>query len=140
MPRSLKDDVISTAESFAANFADRGNFDFSVESLRPLDDLLDEISDFVTDDEHLDSVCSMAGCYIFEVARRNYGGEYYWAAEKEQPVLITGEPAFSISIFAFDKVRGRLANGSEDDIPFYFEGYVQAVEEGKKTGYNATIV
>jgi len=140
MQRSLKEDVISTAESFAANFADRGNFDFSVESLRLLDDLLDEVSDFVTDDDHLDSVCSMAGCYIFEVARRNYGGEYYWHEEQEQPVLITGEPAFSVSIFAFDKVRGRIVNGSEDDIPFYFDGYVKAVEEGKKTGYCATIV
>ncbi|WP_261300549.1 hypothetical protein [Paenibacillus andongensis] len=30
------------------------------------------------DDDTLDSVSSMAGSYIFEVARRNYGGQYIW--------------------------------------------------------------
>ncbi|MOA16306.1 hypothetical protein D3C78_1365140 [compost metagenome] len=82
----------------------------------------------------------MAGCYIFEVARRNYGGKYYWVQESKQPVLVTGEPDFSISILAFDKVKERILNGQEDNIPYYFEGYIHAVQKGKETGYCATIV
>lgn len=58
-------------------FSDKGNFDFSVESLRKVDDVLEELCDFELDEDNLDSVASMAGCYIFEVARRNYGGKYY---------------------------------------------------------------
>lgn len=140
MQSRLEQDIISTAESFKNNFSDKGNFDFSVLSLREVDVILDELCEYELDHDTLDSVSSMAGSYIFEVARRNYGGKYYWIQEREQPVLVTGEPEFSISIFAFDKVRGRIQNGKEDDIPYYFDGYIKAVEKGKRTGYCATIV
>ncbi|PUA38173.1 hypothetical protein C8Z91_15715 [Paenibacillus elgii] len=140
MQSNLEQDIILTAESFTKNFSDKGNFDFSVDSLRNVDDILEELGGFELDDNILDSVSSMAGCYIFEVARRNYGGKYYWLQEREQPVLVTGEPEFSISIMAFEKVRSRIQNGKEDEIPYYFDGYIRAVEKGKETGYCATIV
>lgn len=140
MQSRLEQDIISTAESFKNNFSDKGNFDFSVLSLHEVDVILDELCEYELDHDTLDSVSSMVGSYIFEVARRNYGGKYYWVQEREQPVLVTGEPEFSISIFAFDKVRGRIQNGKEDDIPYYFDGYIKAVEKGKQTGYCATIV
>jgi hypothetical protein len=140
MQSRLEQDIITTAESFVNNFSDKGNFDFSVQSLRKLDDILEELCEYQIDDDTLDSVSSMAGSYIFEVARRNYGGQYIWVEESDQPVLVTGEPEYSISIFAFDKVRGRIRNGKEDDIPYYFDGYIEAVEKGKNTGYRATIV
>ncbi|WP_010492873.1 hypothetical protein [Paenibacillus elgii] len=140
MQSSLEQDIILTAESFTKNFSDKGNFDFSVDSLRNVDDILEELGGFELDDNILDSVSSMAGCYIFEVARRNYGGKYYWIQERKQPVLVTGEPEFSISIMAFEKVRSRIQNGKEDEIPYYFDGYIRAVEKGKETGYCATIV
>lgn len=140
MQSRLEQDVIFTAESFTNNFADKGKLDFSIESLCCVDGILDELCDFELDEDNLDSVSSMAGCYIFEVARRNYGGKYYWITESKQPVLVTGEPHFSISILAFDKVKGRILNGQEDNIPYYFEGYIQAVQKGKETGYCATIV
>lgn len=140
MQSSLEQDIILTAENFTKNFSDKGNFNFSVDSLRNVDDILEELRDFELDDDILDSASSMAGCYIFEVARRNYGGKYYWVQERDQPVLVTGEPEFSVSIFAFEKVRSRLQNGKEDEIPYYFDGYIQAIEKGKETGYCATIV
>ncbi|NEW06879.1 hypothetical protein GK047_12785 [Paenibacillus sp. SYP-B3998] len=139
MQSRLEQDIITTAESFVNNFSDKGNFDYSVQSLRKLDNILEELSEYQIDDDTLDSVSSMAGSYIFE-ARRNYGGQYIWVQERNQPVLVTGEPEYSISIFAFDKVRGRIRNGKEDDIPYYFDGYIEAVEKGKNTGYRATIV
>ncbi|MFM9329344.1 hypothetical protein [Paenibacillus mesotrionivorans] len=140
MQEKLELDIITTAESFTNNFSDKGNFDFSIESLSKVDDILEELHDFEIDESTLDSIASMFGCYIFEVARRNYGGNYYWIQDREQPVLVTGEPKFSISILAFDKVRSRVLNGKEDDISFYFEGYINAVKKGKESGYCATIV
>ncbi|WP_163853637.1 hypothetical protein [Paenibacillus elgii] len=140
MQSNLEQDIILTAESFTKNFSDKGNFDFSVDSLRNVDDILEELGGFELDDNILDSVSSMAGSYIFEVARRNYGGKYYWIQERKQPVLVTGEPEFSISIMAFEKVRSRIQNGKEDEIPYYFDGYIQAIEKGKETGYCAIIV
>ena len=71
----LMDDIIGTASSFAKNFSDRGNFDFSFDSLATVDDLLEEARDFVVDEDEIYNICTMFGCYVFETARRNYGGE-----------------------------------------------------------------
>lgn len=70
----LMTDIIHTAESFAENFKDKGNYDFSRESLLEVNSLLDEIRDYVFDEEALYNCYTMIGSYIFEVARRNYGG------------------------------------------------------------------
>jgi hypothetical protein len=141
MDNNLENDIMTTAASFVENFSDKGNFDYSVESLKALDAILDELSEFDLDEDILSSASSMAGCYVFEVARRNYGGVYGWSEERDQPYIVTGAPDYSVCLLAFEKVRGRLVNGKEDAIPFYFDGFIAAVEKGKVTpGYQATIV
>jgi len=50
-----------------------------------------------------------------------------------QPILVTGQPEFEVSIIAFEKVKGRLENGKEDNIPFYFAGYTERVQN-KQSG------
>lgn len=138
----LQDDIVSTADSFTKNFSDRGNFDYSFESLKAVDALLEEMSDFIFDDEDaLYNASTMIGSYVFEVARRNYGGEYFWISDEEQPILEAGQPDYAVSIKAWEKVRGRLENGEEDNIPFYIAGFKEHVEKGKaQKGYTALIV
>lgn len=61
--------------------------------------------------------------------------------KEEQPILVAGEPDFSVAIKAWEKVKGRLENGVEDNIPFYIEGYREHVEQGKnQKGYTAIVV
>ncbi len=138
----LQDDIVSTADSFTKNFSDRGNFDYSFESLKAVDALLEEMSDFIFDDEDaLYNASTMIGSYVFEVARRNYGGEYFWVSDEEQPILEAGQPDYAVSIKAWEKVRGRIENGEEDNIPFYIAGFKEHVEKGKtQKGYTALIV
>ncbi len=147
----LQDDIMHTADSFTVNFSDKGTFDYSIESLETVDVLLEEFGDFGWDgdegEEHLYNFASMVGCYVFETARRNYGGEYRWSEEQQQPVLIAGLPDFFVSIRAWEKVRGRVVNGSEDSIPFYILGYKEHIEVGRSKGksdggftYSVTIV
>lgn len=129
----LMKDSIHTAESFTKNFADWGNFDFSIESLQLVDDLLDEMSDYVSDKEDLlYNTYTMVGSYVFEVVRRKFGGKYYWERKEEQPLLVVGEPDFSVCFRAWEKVKGRLVNGAEDSIPFYVDGIIEHIEKGKQ--------
>ena len=93
---------------------------------------MEEISDFEWDEDALYYASSMFGCYVFETARKNYGGEYLWVRDEEQPVLVAGLPDFQVSIRAWQKVRGRLVNGKEDSIPFYIAGYMEHIEHAKK--------
>lgn len=137
----LMNDIINTAKAFTSNFSDKGTFDYSIESLELVDNLLEEMGNYEWDEDNLYNLVSMLGCYIFETARRNYGGEYRWVEKEQQPLLIAGLPDFFVSIQAWDKVKGRVMNGKEDNIPFYIAGYKEHIEYGKKEkGYHVTII
>ena len=80
------------------------------------------------EESHQQEFADVIGAYVFEVARRNFGGKYFWYDPTNQPILVTGLPDFEVSILAVEKVKGRLMNGKEDNIPFYFAGYVEKVK------------
>ncbi|MBP6424753.1 MAG: hypothetical protein KA278_03425 [Flavobacterium sp.] len=127
-------DMAGNAERIveAYNEALGGTLDFSVNSLKVLDELLEQFhqNKDEIDEEMMSDLIGQAGGYIFEVARRNFGGKYFWYEQLNQPILVTGQPKFEISIIAFDKVKMRLENGQEDNIPFYFKGYEERVKKG----------
>lgn len=137
----LMNDIIHTADHFVENFSQdpvytfiqKESLDYSIESLVVVDELLDELrSDLELDEDTLYNMSSMIGCYVFETARKNYGGEYLWVRNEEQPVLVAGRPDFQVSIRAWQKVKGRLVNGKEDSIPFYIAGYQEHIDAAKK--------
>lgn len=115
----------NNAERLVSSFNDRldDGLDYSESSFTVLDDeilrLLSENKDDV-DSGMLEDIIAQFGSYIFEVVRRNYGGKYYWYDQLNQPILVTGQPEFEISILAFEKVKQRIKNENEDDIPFFF--------------------
>ncbi len=127
-------DMTGNAERIveAYNEALGGTLDLSVNSLKVLDELLEQFhqNKDEVDEEMMSDLIVQVGGYIFEVARRNFGGKYYWYEPLNQPILVTGQPKFEISIIAFDKVKMRLENGKEDNIPFYFKGYEERVKKG----------
>ena len=49
--------------------------------------------------------------------------------EEDPLVLVVGEPDFEPPSPAYSKVRGRVLNGPEDDIPFFYDGLVSAVAQ-----------
>ncbi|HEX7846569.1 MAG TPA: hypothetical protein VF476_12280 [Chitinophagaceae bacterium] len=136
-------DSAANAERIVSSFNDKydGAFDYSEKSLEALDELLDNFADFKDqmDDGMKEDLIEQAGSYIFEVARRNYGGRYFWYDPGNQPIFVTGIPAFEIALLAFDKVRMRIENGQEDNIPFFFKGYSERVKNAKP-GDKAMIV
>jgi hypothetical protein len=70
------------------------------------------------------------GCYVLEVARRNHGGKYVWADDRNEPALLVGEPDFAIKLFCWDKVYTRLRS-AEDPIPPFYAGFVERVRQAK---------
>ena len=55
----LMNDIVSTADAFTSNFSDKGPFDYSIESLVLVDNLLEELSDYEWDEDNLYSLESM---------------------------------------------------------------------------------
>ena len=139
----LMDDIIETAEKFIDDIQKYFDspLDYSVESLEEVDKMLGAFGKTELSGDELYNTSSAVGCYIFEVARRNYGGRYFRIEEEQQPVLVAGRPDFSVEIKVWEKVKGRLINGEEDNIPFYIAGYREHIEIGRtKPGYFVTIV
>lgn len=126
MPTVLED-VVATARRAVDTFYDRanGSFDFSEDSLSTVEEMLAEASNYVAEmaQSEISSLVQLLGCYVLEVARTAYGGEYAWIDETKGPVLVVGEPTTHIAIATWSKVRGRLNGDSADNIPFFYQGF-----------------
>ena len=64
----------------------------------------------------------LASAYVFECARRQYGGRYLRGDDANPFVLVIGEPDCQIGFCAMEKVAGRASNGPEDSLSFFYDG------------------
>lgn len=122
-------DVTHAAEAAVTAMQERagGKLDYSPQSLAMVEELLAEAAPFVHElpEEALTSLVQQVGCYVLEVARKQFGGVYAWFAERQQPILVVGEPAAHIALMTWSKVRGRLKGDAGDNIPFFFQGFAE---------------
>ncbi|MDE7252129.1 MAG: hypothetical protein K2O32_04225 [Acetatifactor sp.] len=142
----LMNRIVSHAEGFVTLvsklFSDKGILlDYSIESLEIVDVILEELRAAEWKGVALESLAYVAGAYICETVRKNYGGEYQYIEEEDQVLVIAGLPDFYVSIRPFQKVMKRIINGKEDSISFYIKGYKEHIERGKKEkNYSITLV
>lgn len=126
---AILEEVTTAAERAVTSLQARasGRLDFSVASLAAVDEMLAEVSTYVADlDEAVvTGLVQQLGCYVLEVGRRAYGGEYFWHDEGEQPILVVGEPVAHIALMSWSKVVGRLTGDVGDDIVFFFNGFAE---------------
>jgi len=105
--------------------------DYSGASLQAVEELLAEASQQPLRAEARDAIVELLGCYILEVAFREFGGKWSWYEERQQPVLIVGEPEFHVAMSTFDRVRGRLSGDVGDNIPFFYEGFAERARDAQ---------
>lgn len=119
------------AELAVGQFQDRagGRLDYSEKSLASVEEMLEEAAQYAGQmpPQDINALAELLGSYILEVAYRSHGGRFYWHEQKNQPVLVVGEPKFHVAIMTFDKVRGRLGGDDGDNIPFFYEGFAAKV-------------
>lgn len=124
---AILEEVTAAAERAVASLQARagGRLDFSIESLGAVDEMLVEASAYVAnlDEAVVTGVVQQLGCYVLEVGRRAFGGEYFWHEEGEQPILVVGEPLAHIALMTWSRVVGRLTGDAGDDIVFFFESF-----------------
>lgn len=132
---NIADDIRNAAEKVVDEAGQRRgvNLDYSEASLKVVEDMLEDDSDFTPDlpPEIVQNIIENYGCYILEVGRMEFGGEYRWHDERNQPVLVVGEPNFHVSLITWDKVRGRLDGDGADNIPFFYAGFAKRAREAQ---------
>ena len=102
--------------------------DYSPESLEAVEDLLETASHQALNEQTQAALVELLGCYILEVGMREFGGKYAWSEERNQFVLVVGEPEFSVAIMTKGRVRGRLSGDLGDHIQFFYGGFATGVE------------
>ena len=126
---AIQEEVTTAAERAVTSLQARagGHLDYSVASLAAIDEMLAEVSAYVAelDEAVVTGLVQQLGCYVLEVARRAYGGTYYWHDEGEQPILVVGEPDAHVALMTWSKVVGRLTGDEGDDIVYFLEGFAQ---------------
>jgi hypothetical protein len=124
---AILDEVTAAADRAVGSLQGRagGRLDFSIESLAVVDEMLVEVSAYVADLEEavVTGLVQQLGCYVLEVARRAFGGTYFWHDDGEQPILVVGEPQAHVALMTWSKVVGRLTGDEGDDIVFFFDGF-----------------
>ena len=132
---TLAEDIRNSAEKAAQAFERRsgGNLDYTEASLQFIEEMLEEASDFTPEmsPKVIKNMAENFGCYILEVGRNEFGGEYRWHGERDQPVLVVGEPSFHVAIMTWDKVRGRMNGDEADNIPFFYAGFAKRAREAQ---------
>jgi hypothetical protein len=127
--------VESNAAAAVANFNQRANgaLDFSERSIVAVEEILSEAAAFIEEltQEKVDIIVKTLGCYLLEVARKQFGGKYAWVSERKQPVLIVGEPCYHIALITWDRARGRLSGDEALNIPFFYQGFAERVRTAR---------
>ena len=105
--------------------------DYSVSSMTIVDTLLDEVAAGTL---VLDPMQTLGvSAYLYEVARRHYGGLYEVCDDDDPVVLVTGEPDFDVCLCAISFITQRLASGTDEPSPSFMARYVDAVRAKAST-------
>jgi hypothetical protein len=134
MPSSIEEGMEWQAADFVRAFSPAGSpidgskLDYSEASLELVDRVLD---DFYRQEASLpDDLHFLTSAYVFEVARRAFGGRYARGDAENPFVLVIGEGAAEVGVCVMSKVHGRALNGPEDSIPFFYAGIAPLVSAG----------
>lgn len=133
MPATIEDAMASQATDFVNAFSnpsapiDVSKLDYSENSLQFVDQILD---DFYRKQVQLpEDLHFLASSYVFETARRQFGGRYLRGDQDNPFVLVIGESEFRLGVLVMGKIRGRAIKGPEDSIPFFYAGIAPLVEK-----------
>ena len=107
--------------------SDATKLDYLEASLEVVEDILSDAAGYASDltPDQIMILAQNFGCYILEVGRREFGGRYCWFDQRDQPVLVVGEPEYRVALLAWERVKGRLTGDEGDNIPFFYAGFAE---------------
>ncbi len=126
-------EIYTNAQKYIEDFDVEGQLNYSENSLLNVDWFVDDQYQFgdPLNAEYNNEIIELVGSYVLEVARKIYGGEYYWNETKTEPILVIGQPEFEISLSIYDKVRTRLETEHSENIIYYFNLFAEKVKAAK---------
>jgi len=125
----LYENAVQAAEEF--QWATQVPLDFSPESMPGAEEVVAAAAVGGVDEETGLWIVNLVGSYILHVAFTEHGGHFEMYQKRPQPVLVVGQPKFSVAMMAMDKVAKRLGGNPTDNLALFYDGFVQAIERAK---------
>jgi hypothetical protein len=127
--------------TYRREFFDIQKLDYSIESLKHIDEYLDELHAQQPDDSELLKIVLRCGAYVGEVIRRNASIEYHWLEFSEAAKISKYVRGIGMQLgvsavlwarpdnicFPLAKVLKFIENGSEDSTYFFAEVAIQGL-------------
>ena len=133
MPVSIEAGMASQAADFIDAFRSPGapinadELDYSYNSIAFVDNIL---QDFYIQQAHLPvDLHFLSSAYVFECARKQYGGRYLRGDDDNPFVLVIGEPDCEIGFCAMEKIHKRVTNGPDDNLQFFYKGIEELLQK-----------
>jgi len=113
---------------------------FTPDSLRVVDDMLAEAAAHTPPltDERRRQVVQAFGCYVLEVARREFGGTYLWPEEDKGPMLVVGDLDFEITLVTWPRIAQRLDGNPTASLTAFYQQFAdrtRAAKPGDKVAF-----
>jgi hypothetical protein len=105
------------------------DFDLSVASLTALDAFLGRFPR-LKDESAVTALLEQSAAYLFEVARRRFGGAYLQRDSEDPIVFVVSAEDMQVTLLGLSKVRERVSDPAHD-IPFYFAGIGPRIRDGE---------
>lgn len=132
----LARDIARAAEDAVAvcEYVRGAPVDYSEASLAAVEETLRQATGWKEEltPEQLQNVARAFGCYVLEVARRQFGGRYCWFERRNAPVLVVGEPAYRVALLTWDIMQGLLSEDSSCNISFFYAGFAERVRQAEQ--------
>lgn len=121
--------VTNVAQDFVQAAGLAAELDYSLSSIQALDDALEAA--YLGTLPLTSAQTVGAAAYLYEVARRAYGGLYEVCDDEDPVVLVCGAPAAEVCFGAIAKVERRIRYGATESIAPYFGRFVAALGAGQ---------
>jgi hypothetical protein len=103
------------------------SLDYSEKSIPSVEKALENVTEYLEsiDEDARELTAQRFGCYLLMVGFKTFGGRFLWHEERDQPVLVVGEPDCRVAMITWDKVAGRIKGDKADSIPFFWDGFAE---------------
>lgn len=133
-PEAVAASIASDAERFVATFpyaaspVPEGALDFTRASLTHIEAMLGALH--VAGRPLPERLHQSIAVYLFETARREFGGRYLRFEAPDPLILLVGEPRAEVGICAMSRIASRVQQGPEESIVHYYASIAPLIAEG----------
>jgi len=123
-------DLIGTLLEEGARFATEHRLGTGSEDVARADSILQEALDANPSDEEKTRLHRRVTGYLYGSVLQNFPGSTFVTGAPDNPVaMLVGDQENGVQVLGWSKVQGRIDNGPEDHLQFFYDGIARYLDQ-----------